>query len=72
MLYLRLQVSGDPLALGRLFVGMSQLNLHLIQVDLHLLPQTNRLAAAADLCLQTGLHGFQGALVAPPGGQRWY
>lgn len=67
--YLCLQVSVDPLALRRLSVSMFQLNFHVIQISLHLLPQTNGFAAAADLCLQAGLHRLQGALVAPPGGQ---
>lgn len=66
--HLSLQLSADPLALGRLLVGVTQLHLHLVEVRLHLLPQPNRLAASPDLRVQADLHGLQGALVAPPGG----
>lgn len=69
--YLSLQVSDDLLALDRLPAGMLHVNLHLVQVWLHLLLQTDRLTATTNLCLQTGLHGLQGMLVAPPGGQDW-
>lgn len=70
--HLCLQVSEDPLVLHRLSVGVPQLDLHLVKVRFHLLPESDGLAAAPDLCLQIGLQCFQGALVAPPGGRRSY
>lgn len=64
---LNLQVSQELLGLCSLPVRVVQLHLHLIQVALHLLPQAHRLVARLSLCIQGGLHGFKGSLMAATG-----
>ncbi|KAG9343014.1 hypothetical protein JZ751_015232 [Albula glossodonta] len=44
-------------------VGVVQLDLHLVQVRLHLFLQTQGLGTALGLCLQTSLQGLYGALL---------
>lgn len=53
--------------LGVVLVGMVQLDLHLIEVRLHLLLHPQCLGAAFGLCLQAGLQGLHSALVVLPG-----
>lgn len=68
---LGLQLAAQFLELGGLAVGVAQLDLHLVQVSLHLLPQPDSLVLGPGLSVQRGLHGVHGPLVvAPVGGTK--
>lgn len=65
---LGLELPDQLLELGGLAVGVAQLDLHLVQISLHLLPQPHRLVLGPRLCIQRGLHGVHGTLVVAPAG----
>lgn len=54
----------DQLAV--VFVGMVQLDLHLVQVRLHFLLQSQSLGATFSLCLQASLQRLYGTLMVFP------
>lgn len=66
-LYLELPLNVPQvfLSLGCLPVSMVQLDLHLVQVPLHLLLHPQSVVPAADLGVQSGLHGLQHSLMVP-------
>ena len=53
------------LSLSCLPVGLAELDLHLIEVSLHLLLEAHGLIPAATLCVQGGLQGVNGPLHVP-------
>ena len=53
------------LRLSSLPVGMAQLNLHLIQVSLHLLLDSQGIIPAPDLRIKSALHGVNHPLAVP-------
>ena len=53
------------LRLSSLAVGVAQLNLHLVQVSLHLLLDPQGIVSAPDLRVQSALHGVNHPLAVP-------
>lgn len=65
--YLKLALDVPELFLGFscLAVGVTQLDLHLIQISLHLLFDSQGIISAPDLSVQCALHGFDHSLAVP-------
>ena len=67
VLYLELSLDSSQLFLGfgRLAVGVAQLDLHLVEVSLHLLLDPQGVVPAPDLRVQSALHGVHHPLAVP-------